>query len=160
MKSVLRLLIPIMALSACDGPLSLYYREGESVSRVQSETTQCQVQAVNEVPVANQVRQSPPTYWPGRTYCDSGGRCYRSPGWWQPGRVYTVDVNQGLRNQVEAQCMARKGFRPVSLPPCRQSVKSQTQAVPTTTLPPLTTQSCFVKFDNGTIQIISPGQAG
>jgi len=55
--------------------------------------------------------------------------------------------------------MAKKGFRPVSLPACKQSVKSGVQAVPTTTLPPLTTQSCFVKLDNGSIQIVSPGQA-
>ncbi|WP_170328869.1 hypothetical protein [Ruegeria arenilitoris] len=160
MKTVLRLLIPMVALSACSGPLSLYYREGESVSRAQSETTQCQVLALKEVPVANQVRQSPPTYWPGRTYCDGRGRCYRSGGWWQPGRVYTVDVNQGLREQVEAQCMAKKGFRPVSLPPCKQNVSSRVAAVPTTKLPPLSTESCYVKFDNGSFQIITPGQAG
>ncbi|WP_170557029.1 hypothetical protein [Ruegeria atlantica] len=160
MKSVLHLLLPLTVLSACSGPLSLYYREGESVSRAQSETTQCQVQAVNQVPVANQVRQSPPTYWPGRTYCDGRGHCYRSPGWWQPGQVYTVDVNEGLRNQVEAQCMAKKGYRPVSLPPCKQSVKSQVPQARTTKLPPLGTQSCYVKFDDGSFQIINPGQAG
>ncbi|WP_170325128.1 hypothetical protein [Ruegeria arenilitoris] len=160
MKSILRLLIPMIALSGCSGPLPLYYREGESVSRMQSETTQCQVLALEDVPVANQVRQSPPTYWPGRTYCDGRGRCHRTSGWWQPGNVYTVDVNQGLRNQVEAQCMAQKGFRPVSLPPCRQNVKSRVQAAPTTTLPPLSTESCYVKFDNGSFQIITPGQAG
>ncbi|WP_037315902.1 hypothetical protein [Ruegeria halocynthiae] len=159
MKSVLRLLLPVMVLSSC-GPLSLYYREGESVSRMQTETTQCQVQALKDAPVANQVRQGAPTYWPGRTYCDSQGRCHRSPGWWQPGQVYTVDVNKGLRNTVEAQCMAQKGYRPVSLPPCKQGVKSRVPAVPTTTLPPLSTQSCFVKFDNGSFQIITPGQAG
>jgi hypothetical protein len=160
MKSVVRLLIPMVVLSACSGPLSLYYREGESVTRMQSATTQCQVAALEDVPVANQVRQNPPTYWPGRTYCDGRGRCYRSPGWWQPGNVYTVDVNQGLRNQVEAQCMAKKGFRPVSLPPCKQNIKSSVPAVPTTKLPPLSTQSCYVKFDNGSFQIITPGQPG
>lgn len=158
MKTVLRLLIPILVLSSC-GPLSLYYREGESVSRMQTETTKCQVQALKDVPVANQVRQSPPTYWPGRTYCDGRGRCYRNPGWWEPGRVYTVDVNKGLRNTVEAQCMAAKGYRPVSLPPCKQGVKSRVPAVRTTQLPPLSTESCFVKFDDGSFQIITPGQA-
>ncbi len=160
MKTVLRLLLPVMALSACDSPLSLYYREGESVSRLQTETTQCQLQAVQDVPVATQVRQSPPTYWPGRTYCDGRGHCYRSAGWWQPGQVYTVDVNQGLRDEVEALCMAQKGFRPVSLPPCKQSVRSSASNVPTTTLPPLTTQSCYVKLDNGAFQILNPGQSG
>ncbi|WP_425078362.1 hypothetical protein [Ruegeria denitrificans] len=159
MKTLFPILLPLMVLSSC-GPLSLYYREGETVSRLQKETTQCQLKAVKEVPVANQIRQSPPTYWPGRTYCDGSGRCYQSPGWWQPGRVYTVDVNQGLRNTVEAQCMAQKGFRPVSLPPCKQNVKSRVPATRTTTLPPLNSASCFVKFDDGSFQIITPGQAG
>ncbi|NOE25776.1 hypothetical protein [Ruegeria sp. HKCCD6157] len=159
MKTLFPMLVPLMVLSSC-GPLSLYYREGETVSRLQKETTQCQLKAVKEVPVANQIRQSPPTYWPGRTYCDGRGHCYRSPGWWQPGRVYTVDVNQGLRNTVEAQCMAQKGFRPVSLPPCKQNVKSRVPATRTTTLPPLNSASCFVKFDDGSFQIITPGQAG
>lgn len=159
MKTLLGLLIPMMTLSAC-GPLSLYYREGESVSRLQTETTACQVAALKDAPVANQVRQGPPTYWPGRTYCNGHGRCYRSVGWWQPGRIYTVDVNQSLRNTVEAQCMAAKGFQPVSLPPCKSSVKSRYTPARTTTLPPLNPSSCFVKFDDGSFQIITPGQAG
>lgn len=159
MKTLRPLLISLMALSAC-GPLSLYYQEGESVSRMQTETTQCQVQALKDAPVANQVRQGPPTYWPGRTYCDGRGSCYRSPGWWEPGQIYTVDVNKNLRNKVEAQCMAQKGYRPVSLPPCKRAVKSGVPVQRTTTLPPLTTQSCFVKFDDGSFQIISPGQSG
>ncbi len=159
MKTILPTLICLLILSAC-GPLSLYYREGESVSRMQNETTNCQVQALKDAPVANQVRQSPPVYWPGRTYCDGRGRCYRNPGWWEPGRVYTVDVNQGLRNKVEAQCMAQKGYRPVSLPPCKQGVKSRVPPIRTTTLPPLSSASCFVKFDDGSFQIITPGQSG
>ncbi len=159
MKTMLRAFIPLFLLSSC-GPLSLYYREGASVAGLQQETTQCQVKALNEVPVANQVRQSPPVYWPGRTYCDGRGHCYRSPGWWEPGRVYTVDVNQDLRNTVEAQCMAKKGFRPVSLPPCKQAVKSRVSLTRTTTLPPLSTESCFVKFDDGSFQIITPGHTG
>lgn len=158
MKTLVHLLVPLMVLTAC-GPLSLYYREGESVSQMQKETTQCQVQALKEAPVANQVRQSPPTYWPGRTYCDGRGRCYRSGGWWQPGQIYTVDVNQSLRNNIEAQCMAQKGYRPVSLPPCRENLKSRVTLARTTTLPPLSTESCFVKFDDGSFQIITPGQS-
>lgn len=159
MKTLLPLLFGILTLSSC-GPLSLYYREGESVSRMQTETTACQVQALKDAPVANQVRQSPPVYWPGRTYCDGRGRCYRNPGWWEPGRIYTVDVNQGLRNKVEAQCMAAKGYRPISLPPCKQAVKSRVTPTRTTTLPPLSTESCFVKFDDGSFQIVTPGQVG
>ena len=159
MKTLLPALICLLTLSAC-GPLFLYYREGESVSRMQTETTACQVQALKDAPVANQVRQSPPVYWPGRTYCDGRGRCYRNPGWWEPGRIYTVDVNEGLRNMVEAQCMAAKGFRPINLRPCKQGMKSRVAPTRTTTLPGLSTESCFVQFDDGSFQIITPGQAG
>ncbi len=157
-------LLPCLAfltlLPAACGPLSLYYKEGESVDRMQQETTQCQVQALRDVPVANQVRQSPPVYWPGQTYCDGRGHCYRTGGWWEPGRTYTVDVNQDLRDTVEAQCMARKGYRPISLPPCKQAQKSVVPRARTVTLPPLGSGSCFVKLNDGSFQIISPGVPG
>ncbi|GAB4534102.1 MAG: hypothetical protein Tsb0024_03720 [Ruegeria sp.] len=155
MKTVLTTCLILLAVAAC-GPLSMYYREGASVTRMQADTTECQVSALKEVPVANQVRQSPPVYWPGQTYCDGRGRCYRSPGWWEPGRVYTVDANKGLRDTVEAQCMARKGYRPVSLPPCKQSQKRGVAPQRTTTLPQLTGSACYVKFDDGSFQIITP----
>ncbi len=159
MKTVARFLIPVFALTSC-GPLSMYYQEGASVSRVQTETTQCQVQALDDAPVATQVRQGPPTYWPGRTRCDGRGNCYRTAGWWQPGQIYTVDVNKGLRDRVEAQCMAAKGYRPISLPPCKQRIKASVPPARTTQFPPIGTESCFVKFDDGSFQIITPGQTG
>ena len=159
MKTVIPTSLLILALTAC-GPLSLYYREGASVSKMQTETTDCQIKALRDAPVANQVRQSPPIYYPGRTVCNSSGQCYTTGGWWQPGHLYTVDVNKGLRNRVEAQCMAQKGYRPVSLPPCRPNVKSLVPASRTTTLPPLGEGACFVRFDDGTFQIITPQQAG
>ncbi|EEX10627.1 putative lipoprotein [Ruegeria lacuscaerulensis ITI-1157] len=159
MKTLIGPLLLLLLASAC-GPLSLYYREGDTVARMQQETTQCQVQALKDAPVANQLRQGPPVYWPGRTYCDGRGHCYRTGGWWEPGRVYTVDVNEGLRNRVEAQCMARKGYRPVSLPPCKQAQKRSVPARRTTRLPPLGSNSCFVKFDDGSFQIITPGLPG
>ncbi len=157
MKTIPALLVCLMVLSSC-GPLSLYYREGQSVARMQTETTECRVKALKDAPVANQIRQSPPVYWPGRSYCDRYGRCYRSPGWWEPGNIYTVDVNKGLRNTVEAQCMAQKGYRPVSLPPCKSRVKSSVTPTRTTTLPPLNPSSCFRQFEDGSFQIITPGQ--
>ncbi|KUJ86086.1 hypothetical protein AVO45_03740 [Ruegeria marisrubri] len=156
MKTVLRFGLFVSVLTGCSSPLSLYYREGVPVSRLQAETTDCQVKALKDAPVANQVRQTAPIYYPGRTRCDSAGRCYTTPGWWEPGRVYSVDVNQGLRNQVEAQCMAAKGYRPVSLPACKQDVKSQVPPRRTTTLPPLSPNSCFVKYDDGSFQIVTP----
>ena len=73
MKTLLPALICLPTLSACE-PLSLYDREGESISRMQTETTARQMLVLKDVIVANQVRQNPPVYWPDRTYCDGSGR--------------------------------------------------------------------------------------
>lgn len=158
MKILFRLIVLFAPLAACSS-LSIYYREGASVSRMQSDTIDCQVAALKDAPVANQVRQSPPIFFPGRTVCNSAGQCYQTPGYWEPGRIYTVDANEGLRNQVEAQCMARRGYRPVTLEPCKQNVKSQVPQQRTDKLPPLSSASCFVKFEDGTFQIITPSIA-
>lgn len=144
-----------LILSGC-GPLSIYYREGVSVSRMQSETTACQVKALRDAPVATQVRQSPPIYFPGRTVCNSAGQCYTTPGWWEPGNVYTVDPNAGLRGRVEQQCMADKGYAPVQLPTCSQNVAAQVQPVKSAKLPALGPKSCVVKFEDGSIQVVTP----
>lgn len=155
MKILFRMIVLSLPLAACS-ELSIYYKEGASVSRMQTDTTDCQVAALKDAPVANQVRQSAPIYFPGRTICNSAGQCYQTPGYWEPGRIYTVDVNAGLRGQVEAQCMARRGYSPVTLQPCKQNVKSQVPQQRTTKLPQLTSGSCFVGFEDGSFQIISP----
>lgn len=157
MKPVLPVLSAVLLAGACAAPLSIYYRPGVSVSRMQTETTNCQVAALKDAPVANQVRQRPPVYFPGRQYCNAGGGCWYAPGYWVDGGIYTVDVNRDLRNQVEAQCMAKKGYRPVSLPNCSANVKAAAPPAATSTLPQISQNSCVIRYDNGSWQIVTPG---
>jgi hypothetical protein len=141
-------------LAAC-APLSIYYRPGASVARMQTDQLQCEVGALKQAPVANQVRQRPPIFYPGGRFCDSAG-CYYTPGIWVDGGYYTVDVNADLRGRVEQQCMGSKGYQPVTLPLCSQSIKSQVVAQQTRTLPPLSEQSCSIRYDDGSWQIVTP----
>ena len=154
MKPLIPLFGTILAIAAC-APLSIYYRPGASVARMQTDQTQCQVRALKQAPVANQIRQRPPIYFPGRQICSASG-CYYSPGYWMGGGYYTVDVNAGLRGRAEQQCMGAKGYQPVTVPLCAPGIKSQVVAQQTRTLPPLTEQSCSIRYDDGSWQIVNP----
>lgn len=143
-------------LSAC-APFEIYYKTGASVSRMQTDTTNCEVKALRDAPVANQVRQEPSYYVPGRRHCDGKGRCRTHGGYWRPGRIYTVDANAPLRLKVLDQCMAAKGYQRTEIPVCSQSI---TRAVPparTQTLPQLTPNSCVIRNDSGSWQIVTVG---
>ncbi|MFA3915516.1 hypothetical protein [Ruegeria hyattellae] len=154
MKTLIRIALFGMMLAGC-GPLSLYYQPGVSVTRQQNDTTRCEVQALEEVPVNTQIRQAPPVYYPGDRYCNRG-QCWRGNSYWAPGPVYSVDANKTLRAKVLDLCMADKGYQPVSIPACSQSVKSQVPPGRTTTLPQLSSNSCFVRNDDRSYQIVTP----
>ena len=144
-----------LALAAC-APLSIYYRPGVPVARMQTDTTQCEVQALREAPVANQIRQRPPIYYPGTQYCDASGACVTRPGYWVDGGFYTVDVNRDLRARVQDLCMAKKGYQPVSLPNCPVTLARSVAPDRTRILPALTEDSCAIRYDDGSWQIVTP----
>jgi hypothetical protein len=146
-----------LALGAC-APLSIYYRPGVSVAQLDTDTTRCQVQALNDAPVANQIRQRPPIYYPGSQYCDAKG-CITRPGYWVDGGFYTVDVNEPLRRRVLDMCMAQKGYQPVTVPRCSSAVEQAAPRTPTRTLPRLDESSCAIRYDDGTWQIVTPTRA-
>lgn len=118
------------------------------------DTTDCQVSALRDAPVANQIRREPPIYVPGRVVCDAAGQCYDAGGYWTPGRVYTVDVNAPLRGKLTDQCMAGKGYVPARIRQCPAGASQDVPAVATTTLPPLTPDSCAIKYQSGAFQIV------
>lgn len=149
------IMIVLVGFVASCAPLSLYYKPGVSVERLQSDQLACEVKALNEAPVATQVRQAPPRYYPGQRYCNSAGHCYRGGGFWVPGEVYSYDANRSLRSRVESQCMASKGYQPVEIEQCPQSVSAQVDTAQTTVLPRLTDGSCAIKNSDGSWQIIS-----
>ncbi len=154
MRVSFQIIVAGLVVGAC-APLSLYYRPGVEVSRMQSDATRCEVAALKDAPIANEVRQHPPVYMPGTRYCGGGG-CYHGPGYWVGGGVYTVDVNRDLRRRVQNMCMAEKGYEPVRLPRCPASVARQVPAAATRTLPPLSQSSCAISNRDGSWQIVTP----
>ncbi len=151
MKRCIRAALALSLVTAC-APLDIYYKPGVSVALLNKETTACEIAALRDAPVANETRQEPPQFIPPRRYCNKNGDCYREPGYWLPGRIYTVDVNAGLRKRVETQCMAQKGFSPVEIPQCPAGIKATGV---TTVLPTLSDKSCFVRTEDKTVQIVT-----
>ncbi len=142
-------------LAACGGPMTIFYRPGAPVSRMQSDTLDCEVMAVNQAPVANQIRQNPPIYFPGNRYCNANG-CYYTPGYWMDGGIYTVDVNASLRRRIIYACMAKKGYAPATLPRCSQQIASRVPKQQTLRLPSQVEGACVVRHNDGTWQIVPP----
>ena len=155
MKTVLKVVTSAVLLAAC-GPMSLYYRPGATVARLNTDQTACEVAALRDAPVATQIRQNPPVYVPGPTRCDASGKCVQYPGHWVSGGFYTVDVNAGLRGRVEGLCMAQKGYEPVQIPRCSQAVIDAAPRRMTERLPALTASSCVIPYRDGTWQIVNP----
>jgi hypothetical protein len=156
MKQIL-VILAAMALSACV-PLSIYYRDGVSVAKMEKDTTECQVKALRDVPVSTQIRRGAPIFYPGRRICDSSGKCYYEAGYYAPGPIYSVDPNEGLRASVESQCMADRGYTPVSIPTCPNNISKTAPAGVTTQLPRLTPSSCVIRNSGGSWQIVSRAQ--
>jgi len=152
-------LIPIASVLAFAGcaPLNTYYKPGVSVTALDRQTLSCQTRALREVPSSTQVRRTAPRFVPGQRKCDAAGVCVTTPGYHVPGELVTFDPNDGLRKRVEQQCMADKGYAPVSIPPCPDAVARVTPARATTTLPRLTENSCVIRNSNGTFQIVTRG---
>jgi len=152
MRGVCALISLLVLLAAC-GPVPSFYREGVSVSRLASDQTACAVSALRDAPVANEIRQNPPIFFPGSRICNTSGQCYTRPGYWVDGGIYTVDVNRSLRSRVLNACMAAKGYGVVDLPRCTQNVSRPTSG----RVPPLTSASCVIVGRDGINQIVTPG---
>ncbi len=146
----------LLGLAAC-APLNTYYKPGASVTALQRQTTACEVEALAKVPPSTQIRRDPPRFVPPRQVCRSPDKCRILPGYFEPGEVYTFDPNANLRRRVEAQCMADKGFAPVSIPACPSGVADAAPRAATRTLPPLTAASCVIRNSDGSFQIVTRG---
>ncbi len=145
-----------LGVAAC-APLNTYYKPGASVAQVNRATTACEVQALRDVPVSTQVRRTPPRYIPPRRSCDSNNNCTTTGGFYVPGELITFDPNTELRKRVETQCMADRGYAPVSIPACPGSVARAAPVQATTTLPALNPNSCVIRNSDGSFQIVTRG---
>ncbi|GLQ26551.1 hypothetical protein [Sulfitobacter pacificus] len=157
MKHLYSSLILSGALLLACAPLETYYKPGASVATLNRDTTACEVSALRNVPVSYQVRRKPPIFVPGNRSCDAEGNCTGHHGYYISGGVESYDPNLALRNRVEVQCMADKGYAPVSIPPCPDSIARSTPAAATTKLPQLTDKSCVIRNKSGSFQIVNRG---
>ena len=158
MKLTSSLAILCALLSGC-GPAQVWYKPGGSLALRSSDLLHCRVESLAQAPVATQIRQWPPTYIPTRRYCDAAGRCVTDGGFFAPGEVYSVDVNAGLRRDLEARCMAQRGYASVELPRCPtgETDPRGTPAEPAETMPSLTGSSCAQRDDTGDWVILDRG---
>lgn len=143
-----------LVLAAC-GPLSMYYKAGTPVSEVNRTMINCEVEALEKVPMDRRIERDPVRIVPRRV-CDSAGNCsvfYDRVG----GGVRTWDANADLRARVTNQCMIDKGYSNVDLPACPQAIRNAATAGATTVLPRLAPNSCVIRNNDGTFQIVTPG---
>lgn len=152
----LTLIIAVMTVAGC-APLTIYHKAGVPVARMERDTQQCAVSALRDVPVSTQIRREPAQYIPGHRICNSAGKCRTTRGYYIPGEIYTVDVNERLRARQQDFCMADRGYAPVSIPPCPDSVARAAPAARTDVLPQLNPRSCAIRNRNGTYQIVTQG---
>ncbi|UWQ30273.1 hypothetical protein [Leisingera sp. M523] len=115
-----KLVLSALLLSGCAAPtVPLWFQPNKPHVSSLSHDLDCQVEAVQKVPASNQVRSTPTYTTPTYLNCNpQTNSCISNGGQVIGGQTYTVDVNSGLRWQVLRQCMAKKGWQLVSLPPC------------------------------------------
>jgi hypothetical protein len=148
--------VVLLGLASC-GPLPVYYNATRDQAHTSSDTLACQVKALNEAPVANEIRHRAPSYYPGTRHC-SQGSCWSRPGYWVDGGSYTVDLNQGLRSRVEQSCMEQKGYSRVELPRCtkEQAAALQSQSARSSGLSKngLSENACALRQKDGSTIIL------
>ena len=156
-RYVVAILVLGLGLSAC-APLNTYYKPGVTLAALDRDRTRCRVKALRDVPRSTQVRRIPPEYIPPVRTCNAKGQCQTiRPGYFIPGELVTFDPGDGLRADVERQCMAARGYAPVSIPPCPDAVARATPAGVTKRLPKLGRTACVIRNSDGSFQIVNRG---
>lgn len=142
------ILVSTISLSACAPQVTEgYWQDGAAVSRIDQSFTQCQVEALRDVPQSVAVGTQPSYTTPVQTNCYNTGysaQCSSTGGQIIGGQTYSYDPNAGLRNRVEAQCMANRGFSLVSLLVCTATQRNSGALRGFSgNLPPLQTVACI-----------------
>ena len=136
-------------------PLKIYYQEGETVARLDRDELACETAALRQVPADIRTRYIPPTYAPYQV-CSPAGYCRTYDRIISPGRYERYDANRGLRARVTEQCMADKGYIRASIKRCDPETTRTTELSVTQVMPPLSAQSCAIRFKTGRWQIVTP----
>ncbi len=143
-----------LVLTGC-APLQIYYKEGETVARMDRDRTGCEVRALRQVPPDIRSRYIPPIYTPYQV-CTGHGICYWRHRLTAPGRYEEYDASLPLRTKVTRQCMADQGYALAKFKPCDGDTVRATRKHATRVLPPITDASCAIRLKSGRWQIVTP----
>lgn len=116
-KRTAHIMFALAAVLAGCGPVTVYHKPDASFAQLDRDLLSCQASALKQAPVANEIRQSPSYYRPGRRVCHDGN-CYHTRGYWVRGEIYTVDVNRPLRLKLQRSCMIDNGYSEVEAQRC------------------------------------------
>ncbi|MDQ2088566.1 hypothetical protein [Marimonas arenosa] len=136
-------------------PLGLYYKPGTTVARADRDLLNCRVMGETDVPPRMITRVIPGPLLPPRRICDAAGNCQLFPGRRLPPEIVTEDANDGLRDQVVAQCMGDRSYEYVRLPRCPAEIARTVPLRATTVMPRLTESACVIRLKGGKWQIVT-----
>lgn len=145
----------ILSLSGCLSAMDLYYRAGARVAQQQRVTYQCEQLARSTVPVA--ISHEEVEDYSTRRVCNADGSNCRRERVLVGTDWVTKDVNADLRNRVRRQCFNDKGYVQVRIPACSDNLRNAVTPRATRVLPTLTENSCVIKYEDGSYQIITGG---
>lgn len=124
MKNRITALVSLVTLAACVTEPSVYtaaWKIGQNGAARETDITACEVESLSKVPRALTTNVTPVYRTPSNVQCTSYGystNCVDYGGQVYGGQAYTQDVNAGLRERVQWQCLARKGYTPITRPTC------------------------------------------
>jgi len=125
------MMVALVVVAACEPttqqlvkqgkPLELIHpaKPGVTAGRMQSEFTDCEIEAAQRVPQQMAIGTTPTYTTPVQTQCVNYGysvSCQTTGGQTYGGNTYSYDANDGLRSKAEAQCLYRRGYRFTTVP--------------------------------------------
>ncbi len=143
----------VLVLSAC-APTALYYKSGVTPAKQDRDLTNCQVQALSDVPVNTQTRRTPRRSVPVQR-CNAAGECVTYIEY-TGGHLVSYDANKPLRKKVAAQCMLDKRYQQISLPRCTPAQLQTLGSTLPAKSPPLTANSCILRSKSGAWVVANP----
>lgn len=111
-------------------PLELIHpaKPGVTAGRMQSDFTDCKIEAAQRVPQQMTIATTPTYTTPVQTQCVNYGysvNCQTTGGQTYGGDTYSYDANVSLRAAAEAQCLSRNGYRLTTVPKCPVGAKTK-----------------------------------
>lgn len=158
MKQTLALLAALTLAGCTTAPVTVYDRQGVSVSRLSNDYAACRINAERQAPVLIQNQTSYGTAIGIGTGGCYGGFC---SGGNRGGIALSVDnrrvdVNEGRRFGLLQQCMFDRGYAARQLPGCSNEARSGVPIGSDYRQPAITQQSCAVQVQGVGPVVITP----